>query len=138
MPDVGVQSLMGGYSVEKFNREGGGGVCFHSLVKEPLIDAYWSPEGWYNTVFVLMQLASCGALLGVVLSNDRKARAGDHAAAKRLILPVYHRIVYMLIIADLAVVVFIVVRLLSKLFRAPTRAPDAEDWLADAKSLMVG
>ena len=79
MPDVGAQSMMGGYSVEKFHREGGGGVCFHSLVKEPLIDAYWSPEGWYNTVFVVMQLVSCSALLRAVVINDRKARAGDHA-----------------------------------------------------------
>ena len=138
MPDVGAQSMMGGYSVEKFHREGGGGVCFHSLVKEPLIDAYWSPEGWYNTVFVVMQLVSCSALLRAVVINDRKARAGDHAAAKRLILPVYHRIVYMLIVADLVAAGVIVARLLSKLFETTTRAPDAEDWLADAKSLMIG
>ena len=88
-----------------------------------------------------MQLLSMAGLLGVVTASDRAARRGDYAATKRLILPVYHRIVYALVTFDFLSVVMVVFRLDSK----EGKAGDAdivvgkdEDYLVDVKSLFIG
>jgi hypothetical protein len=116
MPDVGAQSMLGGWALAR--HPNGTGACFSHLIGDPIVPTWGrlSPEGWYNVGFCGMQLLSMAGLLAVILVNDRAARRGDHAATKRLILPVYHRIVYTLVLFDFFSVVLIVLRLAGKEF----------------------
>ena len=141
MPDVGAQSMVGGWAAAQ--HANGTGACFSYLVGDPIVPAWGrlSPEGWYNVVFCAMQLLSMGGLLGVVVKSDRAARRGDYAATKRLILPVYHRIVYALVTFDFLSVVMVVFRLAGKAGDAQNTGVvpgQDEDYLADEKSLFIG
>lgn len=83
--------------------------------------------------FVAMQVLSMGTLLAALCLNRRRARRGDFRASKRLILPVYHRIVWLLALFQCLSVALILGGL-----AVPARQPGPPRWLSVAKSAMVG
>jgi serine/threonine protein kinase len=146
MPDVGAQSMLGGWALAQ--HPDGTGTCFRSVVGDPIVPSWGrlSPEGWYNVGFCVMQLLTTGVLVGVIHVNSRAARRGDYAASKRLILPVYHRIVMLLVVFDIISVLVIVLRLAAKesdchSADCPPPGSDAyrnAELYSDAKSVLVG
>ena len=57
MPDVGAQSMLGGWALAR--HPNGTGACFSHLIGDPIVPTWGrlSPEGWYNLGFCGMQLA---------------------------------------------------------------------------------
>ena len=116
MPDVGAQSMLGGYALSHGAKNGSTGWCYDFVVGNKIWDGQNSPEGWYNVGFCAMQVVSMVGLLLVIYCNDRAARRGDYESTKRLILPVYHQIVYALVVFEGLSVLFVVARLGGKIF----------------------
>jgi hypothetical protein len=59
MPDVGAQSMLGGFAVaRKLALPNGTGACFDWAVSDPILPGMGedSPEGLYNAVFIVMQV----------------------------------------------------------------------------------
>ena len=122
MPDAGAQSMLGGWALRNngpWDRaaQQHNAVCFGFTVGDNITHhgtAAGGVQGYYNVAFVTVQLCAMTWLLWMVISNDRRARRGDYKASKRLILPVYKRIVYVMCFCQLLSSAFVAMRLLGK------------------------
>lgn len=145
MPDVGAQSMLGGWALSHGANESTG-WCYDFLVGDPIDKSLgsYSPEGWYNLGFCAMQFVSVVGLLLVIWCNDRAARRGNYKATKRLILPVYHQIVYALVLFEGLAILFVVLRLGGKAFEDCEGSGDAgcmdgsRDRLVSIKAALIG
>jgi uncharacterized membrane protein (DUF485 family) len=153
MPDAGATSMLGGWALrcrqekcDKYTPSVSDKLLGNRTTPAPLFASCYdytvhrnllkvgdsdSIQGFYNVGFIFVQMVAMAVLLYHIIVNARRARRGDYEASKRLILPIYKKIVYIMCCCQFFSSIFVLYRLIAK-------AAEVTPLLQWSKSFAVG